>query len=419
MHDLNENRSGHRRTKVGWLPDNWDCAAFGQIARRVSKPVAVAKGEYYREIGLRSHGRGVFHKEPVLGADLGEKRVFRVQPGALVFNIVFAWEQAVAMASEAEAGMIASHRFPMFVGRDGKAEATFLLRYFLTPRGKHELGLASPGGAGRNKTLGQEDLTRLPVPLPPIAEQRRIVEVLATWDAALRDVEALIAAQRRRKTGLMQQLLTGQTRLPGFEGDWGKAKLCQVCGIRFSNVDKKAVPGEESVRLCNYTDVFGRRYIRATGEFMAATAPASAVKRFGLIEDDVVMTKDSESREDIASCAVVLEPLQRVLCGYHLALLRPDRRQMDGRFLAAILEEHGVHSQFVRMANGVTRYGLTYDAVQSVRLTVPPLPEQRAIAAVLGAADAELHALQEKRAALELQKRGLLQQLLSGARRLL
>ena len=387
MHDPNENRSSYHKTKVGWLPNDWDCAAFGQIARRVSKPVAVAKGEYYREIGLRSHGRGVFHKEPVQGADLGEKRVFRVQPGALVFNIVFAWEQAVAMTSEAEAGMIASHRFPMFVGRDGKAEATFLLRYFLTPRGKHELGLASPGGAGRNKTLGQEDLNRLPVPLPPLAEQRRIVEVLVTWDAALRDVEALIAAQRRRKTGLMQQLLGGHTRLPGFTGEWLSLPFHQC----FRNV-------------------------RATMKI--ARTEYSTQGRLPIVDQGIGLIA---GYTDSAS-AVPESPV--IVFGDHTRVVKwidfPFVPGADGTKLLSTRD--GVLAEFgYQCLAGSTvpclGYARHFGLLRELTFALPPLPEQRAIAAVLGAADEELRALEQKRAALERQKRGLMQQLLSGALR--
>jgi|GEM_PF-363309 len=410
MHDLNENRSGYHKTKVGWLPNDWDCAAFGQIARRVSKPVAVAKGEYYREIGLRSHGRGVFHKDPVPGADLGEKRVFRVQPGALIFNIVFAWEQAVAMTSEAEAGMIASHRFPMFVGRDGKAAATFLLRYFLTPRGKHELGLASPGGAGRNKTLGQDDLTRLPVPLPPLAEQRRIVEVLATWDAALRDVEALIAAQGRRKAGLMQQLLGGHTRLPGFTGEWREARLCDLAQVNRQSLTA-GTPAEYSFW---YLDISGVKagsvdWPPERTSFGDAPSRARRVTRSG----DVLL---STVRPRLGGHAFLRSIPEDVVCSTGFAVLSP-RPGADGQFLFQVLFSTGMVRQFDACICGSNYPALTDTDVRRLRFPAPPLPEQRAIAAVLGVADEELQALEEEHAALERQRRGLMQQLLSGALR--
>lgn len=94
------------------LPKGWKVTALGSVLNRVTLPVAVDLSREYREIGIRSHGKGIFHKSPVTGESLGDKRVFWVVPDALVLNIVFAWEQAVAVTSSQEAGMIA-HRDQM------------------------------------------------------------------------------------------------------------------------------------------------------------------------------------------------------------------------------------------------------------------------------------------------------------------
>lgn len=103
------------------------------LARFVS-PVSVSKIEKYREIGIRSHGRGLFHKEEVSGAELGDKRVFWIKKDAVIFNIVFAWEQAVAITSSKDEGCIASHRFPMYLPKDNKCNTDYIRRYFLTKK---------------------------------------------------------------------------------------------------------------------------------------------------------------------------------------------------------------------------------------------------------------------------------------------
>ena len=123
----NENRQGYKNTKIGWIPEDWECLPFTDVFDRVVVPLAPIETEMYQEIGVRSHAKGIFHKTPIKGADLGSKRVFHCQPGALVFNIVFAWEQAVAVLSEQERGLIASHRFPMYKGKEGQALELFFL----------------------------------------------------------------------------------------------------------------------------------------------------------------------------------------------------------------------------------------------------------------------------------------------------
>src|ERR1041385_1237960 len=168
------------------LPDDWKVVPLGSVFRRESRSLEVEAAGRYREIGIRSHGKGVFHKEEIIGASLGNKRVFEVVPGALAMNIVFAWEGAVAVVGEGERGMIASHRFPMYVPcRDDEVDVEFIRRFFQTKRGVELLGDASPGGAGRNRTLNQKFAAEIPLPMPPIAEQRKITAILSSVDEAI------------------------------------------------------------------------------------------------------------------------------------------------------------------------------------------------------------------------------------------
>ncbi len=116
--------------------------------------VKVDRGGQYGEIGVRSFGRGIFHKEPISGAKLGNKRVFWIEPGDLVLSNVFAWEGAIAVAGDGERGKIGSHRFMTYVADPEVAQVEYLCHYFLSDHGLPLIQNASPGGAGRNRTLG-------------------------------------------------------------------------------------------------------------------------------------------------------------------------------------------------------------------------------------------------------------------------
>lgn len=187
----------------------WPRAMMGEIAPLVRRPIEPKPERAYREIGIRSFGKGVFHKTPTTGLEIGSKRVFAIEPGDLLFNIVFAWEGAVAVASDAERGMIGSHRFLTCVVDRMRADARFLNYWFSRGEGRDRLLWASPGGAGRNRTLGVEKLAALDVPLPPLSEQRRIVaridelavkiaEARATREAASADTTRLLIAMAHR-----------------------------------------------------------------------------------------------------------------------------------------------------------------------------------------------------------------------------
>jgi type I restriction enzyme S subunit len=105
------------------------------------------------------------------GADVGSKKLFRIEPGDLVFNNVFAWEGAVAVAKAEDFGRFGSHRFITCLPKKGLTTSEFVCFYYLTSEGLEKLGEASPGGAGRNRTLGLDSLSKIEVPVPPIDRQ--------------------------------------------------------------------------------------------------------------------------------------------------------------------------------------------------------------------------------------------------------
>jgi type I restriction enzyme S subunit len=183
---------GYRKTKVGIIPIAWGVVPTNKVLKTVKKAVNVEPNTEYREIGIRSHGKGIFHKKLVQGNKLGNKRVFWVDEKCFIVNIVFAWEQAIAMTSENERGLIASHRFPMYKPKNDLIYLDYLLAFYQSPRGKFQLNLASPGGAGRNKTLGQKEFSQSLIPLPTIYEQQKIAEILSTWNQAIECKEILI-----------------------------------------------------------------------------------------------------------------------------------------------------------------------------------------------------------------------------------
>ncbi len=173
-------------------------------------------------------------------------------------------------------------------------------------------------------------------------------------------------------------------------------RLKHVAEIRVSNVDKKSVDGDKTVRLCNYTDVYSNDLIVPGLPFMPATATAGQMASFALRAGDVVITKDSETADDIAVPAFVPRDLPGVVCGYHLALIRP-RPGIDGRFLFWALKSQPMREQFSASATGVTRFGLRADAIGGVLVPCPPPLQQRMIADYLDRETARIDALFEKK----------------------
>ena len=267
---------------------------------------------------------------------------------------------------------------------------------------QYSVSAAQPG-------LSVERVLTLLIPLPPLDEQHAIAKYL---DRETEHIDKLVAKHRllierlaEYRTALITRTVTQglppeATRAAGIDpspqlkpsgvewlGDvpehWEVRRIRSAVDLRVSNVNKKINDGELSVRLCNYVDVYKSERITADIPFMQATATASEIARFRLELGDVLITKDSETWDDIGVPSLVEYTASDVVCGYHLALLRSLESLLDGRFLLRVLQSSAVGSQFNVSASGVTRYGLTQEAIKSTLLPIPPLEEQHAIVAFL------------------------------------
>jgi type I restriction enzyme, S subunit len=174
--------------------------------------------------------------------------------------------------------------------------------------------------------------------------------------------------------------------------DWQLLRIDDVAEVVFSNVDKHTLDDEEPVRLCNYVDVYKNDRITRAIDFMEASAETREIKRFQIRRGDVLSTKDSETPDDIAVSALVDDDLPGVLCGYHLAMMRPRSKKLHGPFLAWVHASKQFRAQYEARAVGVTRFGLPQYAFRAARLPLPPLREQERIAAYLDASCAAIDA---------------------------
>jgi type I restriction enzyme S subunit len=165
---------------------------------------------------------------------------------------------------------------------------------------------------------------------------------------------------------------------------WEVKRLKTSAQYRVSNVDKVPSENELLVRLCNYTDVYNNEFIQLQLELMETTATPAEIEKFGLRKGDIVITKDSEDWRDIAVPALVIENSPELVCGYHLAIVRPKPKYFDSFFLFRAFQSCAVNQQFQLASTGVTRYGLPKRAIGEALFPIPPVEEQDHIASFLG-----------------------------------
>mgnify|MGYP004460262939 CR=1 FL=1 len=235
---------GYQMTRFGIVPSDWMTFRVGDCLERVERSVEVQADKFYTQIGIRSHGKGLFYKEQVAGVELGKKAVFWIEPDCFILNIVFAWEQAIGKTTQAEVGMIGSHRFPMYRPVKDRVDIDYLISFFLTKRGTDILEAASPGGAGRNKTLGQDRFLKSKIVLPPLPEQRKIAAILATQDKVIELYERKIEQLQLLKKNCLRKMFprhgndTPEVRFRGFTGTWERKRL----GDLFTEYAEKGRP---------------------------------------------------------------------------------------------------------------------------------------------------------------------------------
>lgn len=185
--------------------------SLGELLRLERRPVVVATEDQYAEIGIYCFGRGIFHKMPRSGLEVGNKDLFIIKEGDFILQVTFAWEGAVALASAAEDGMFGSTRFPTFRVDENRCSAPFLVNYFKTPEGRDQLVKISPGSAGRNRVLSLKRIPEVIVPLPSLGEQRRIVARIEELAAKIEEVRSLRRQTVEEAEALCRSIVFGCT----------------------------------------------------------------------------------------------------------------------------------------------------------------------------------------------------------------
>ena len=270
--------------------------------------------------------------------------------------------------------------------------------------------------------LDKEFIKKLEFLVPTVSEQKKITSILTSVDDVIEKTQSQINKLQDLKKATMNELLTkgiGHTDFKDSElgripKSWKITELSKVSMILSSNVDKKTIENETSVSLCNYTDVYKNLIITREINFMKASAKKSEINKFLIKKDDVIITKDSETPDDIAISSYVSEDFDNVLCGYHLSIIRSNKSVVDGKFLSLFFKLDYTRHRFSILANGTTRFGLNLKEIENSKILVPSLEEQKKIANIIFSLDDEISTITKKFNKYIFLKKSLMQDLLTG-----
>jgi type I restriction enzyme S subunit len=403
-----ELKPGYKQTEVGVVPEEWDAAFLGDKTRKVGSGITPTGGErVYKQEGrpfLRSQnvGWGTLLMDDIAFIDEPTHETFKateIEIDDVFLNITGAsiGRSAVADARVAR-GNVNQHVCIIRTTQD-QLHPRFLNYFLLSKAGQRQIDSFQAGGNRQGLNFGQIRSFRLPVPRLP--EQRTIAGALGDVDALLDALTRLIAKKRDLKQAAMQQLLTGQTRLPGFSGEWevlvlgegvsllpGHHVLAQHCNSRGDGVPYLTGPADFPNGIIQHT--------KFTTRPTTLCAP----------NDILVTVKGSGSGSLVVADAAYC--ISRQLMAIRV-------RNWDRMFIYYSLLQNA--SQIRAASTGLIP-GLSRSDILDQALPLPVLPEQTAIAAILSNMDAEIATLEERLAKTRALKQGMMQELLTGRTRL-
>lgn len=314
---------------------------------------------------------------------------------------------------------ILSQRTILLKTDSARVHSRFLFQLMLSDRFQQLLAENASGSTAQG--IQRKKFEALRIACPPVVEQRAIAAALSDTDALLAGLNRLIAKKRDLKQAAMQQLLTGQTRLPGFQGEWEVTTLFDLAERRKELFDDGDWIESEHIT----TD--GIRLIQ-TGNIGVGRFVEKEVRKF-IFEESFTSLRCKQLKigdllicrlADPAGRACVLPDIgeDRVVTSVDVTIFRPSPARVDRVFLANVFSTPDWFRTVSDRSGGTTHKRISRGALGRISLKIPPRPEQTAIAAVLSDMDSELTALEARRDKTRALKQGMMQELLTGRTRL-
>lgn len=405
--DPNAHRPGYRLTKLGWLPEEWEVRKLSQIAEVQTGVQKGAKknGESVRLPYLRVANvqDGYLDLSEVKTIEVPEDKVERysLKKGDVLMTEGGDFDKlgrGTIWRGEIPQCLHQNHVFAV------RPDPSVVLPYYLasysgSPKGKQYF-IASSKQSTNLASINSTQLKAFPLPLPPLAEQRQIAAVLSTWDRAIAQTQALLVQLRLRNRGLAQRLLTGEMRVKGFEGDWEEVRLGEVFSERKET-------GFEDLPLVSITGDRGVIWRDELDKKDSSSEDKSKYRRICPGDIGYNTMRMWQGRSAVSDRKGIVSPAYTVVT--------PTDRA-DVAFMGMLFKHPRMIHNFFRYSQGLVNDTLNckYPNFAKVQTSIPPLPEQQAIARVLQAADAEVTAQAARLSVLQEQKRGLMQGLLTG-----
>jgi type I restriction enzyme S subunit len=410
------------------LPKSWQSVRIGDVVSQVTTREAVLPDNEYKMAGVKWYAEGIFHRETVLGSEMSAKHVTLLVPGALIYNRLFAWKESFAVVGREHAGLNVSGEFPQFVPDAARVLSEFMYLYCTLPKTIEVVNAASVGSAAvsRNR-FKEEEFLNLDMPLPPLTEQRAIVE---RWRLAQAQIAA--AGERVKKVGKRVDadflgalgfrsaerksppkafaarwaefgrwsVSFNQHALTGMKLEAGKYPLATLDSllalVQYGTSEKANERGRgvPVLRIGNIKD----RVVNMT-DLKHIELPAKSLESLLLKDGDMLIIRTSGSRDLVGTCAVFHSNDQAVFASY-LIRLRFDTSRANPDYVCWFLNSVFGRQQVDSISRQIMQNNINAQEIRTLRVPLPPLEVQRKLVERVMAARAEM--ARERAAAAQL-----------------
>lgn len=404
---------GYKATALGIIPQEWEVKTLGNIAEiNPSKGKITSKVVTFLAMSDISEQGGVIN-ENILPIDSIKPGLTPFRKGdVIIAKITPCFENgkgALLDKITKDDGFGSTEFHVIRCQQDNKFVYYHTQSYAFRKRLESQM----TGSAGQ-KRVPADSVAAYKIAVPPLAEQRKIAEVLGVWDEAIEKQARLIEKLALRKRALMQRLLSAKLRLPGFSEPWKKVKLGDI-----GKFDKGYGVPKESIRNTgNKAITYGEIYTKhdfVIKKFTSYIDDETAVVSKKITQGAILFTGSGETLEDIGKCVAFIDN-DIAYAGGDIIIFNPSI-EINSLVLSYCLNSAPVNAQKVTYGQGHSVVHIYQKDLAKLQVTIPSFSEQTAIAEVLTAADREIELAKEKLERLRRQKRGLMQQLLTGKKR--
>lgn len=411
MNKIKNIPQGYKATSLGIIPQEWEISTLNNACNFLdSQRIPIKDSDRIKEPGIYPYygasgiidyiNKYIFDDELILLAEDGANIINRSTPIAFLVN-----------------GKIWVNNHAHVLKVKSQFDRYYLCAYLESLRyDKYNTGTAQP-------KLNKDICKKIPVLMPPLSEQRKIAQILELWDKAIEKQSRLIEKLELRKKGLMQQFFTESKRSSRFDHIWEKVKLEEIAIFLNSNSLSREQLNNKKGKILNihYGDILVKypSILNVSKEDIPFINEDIEYTPKDYVNDGDIIMADTAEDEMVGRCCEIINiDDTKVVSGLHTILIHPIRTFASG-YLGYYLNSEKYHKQIVSKMQGMKVYSITKDALKQTTIEIPCIEEQRIIANVLSRCDTEILLAKQKLYSFQQQKKGLMQILLTGKKRVI